>query len=277
MPRPPRRRRGPTGAALLAIAGIALVGGATAGWALTEHRTSGPVAASASVAATTVTSSATPLPTVTSTTPTPTVTPTPTFDLAAHSTTDPASPWVVVNKQHPLDPLEYAPADLVAYRGIEVSAAVQPDLDAMVQAAAAEGVGLGMRSGYRSYSAQLTVHANLAAKRGEEHAEKYSARAGYSEHQTGFALDVASTSNPACTLQTCFGDTVEGVWLAQHAGEYGFVIRYTDANTEVTGYSPEAWHLRWVGRDLTAYMAAQGLDSLEATFGVTGGSTYATG
>ncbi len=200
----------------------------------------------------------------------------PTFDLAQHSTTDPLSPWVVVNKQHPL-PAEHVPPDLVEVEGVLVRAVVAADLTAMLAAARAEGVALGVGSGYRSYAAQSATRADIEARRGFAHAERYSARPGHSEHQTGLAVDVESGSMPSCDLQTCFATTPEGTWVAQRGAEFGFVVRYTEQNTAVTGYAPEGWHLRWVGRELTGWLTANGVTSLEEALGVTGGPEYAGG
>lgn len=197
------------------------------------------------------------------------------IDLAAYSTTDPSSLWVIVNKQHPIDPLTYEPPDLVGVSGAQVRAVVAPDLEAMLAAANADGVPLGVRTGYRSYGFQQGVHADVVRRNGAEYADKYSARAGYSEHQTGLALDVHSGSNPSCDLKSCFPGTPEAAWVAAHAAEYGFVVRYTPENATVTGYSAEGWHLRYVGHELAQWMAAQGVGSLEEVFGVTGGSDYA--
>ena len=206
--------------------------------------------------------------------PRPEPSPTPTgFDLTAHSTADPSSPWVVVNKQHPLPP-EHVPPDLVPAGRAMVRADVAPDLAAMVDAAAGAGVRLEVRSGFRSYREQAATRADIEARRGFAHAERYSARPGFSEHQTGLAVDIDSGSQPACNLQTCFARTPEGRWLAEHAWEHGFLVRYTEENSAVTGYAPEGWHLRWVGRELTSEMRARGVTSLEALFGVPGGSEY---
>ena len=152
-----------------------------------------------------------------------------------------------------------------------------PDLQALVDAARADGVVLGLRTAYRSYDQQAAIRADVENRRGFAHAEKYSARPGYSEHQTGLSLDLSSTSRPSCDLQTCFADTEEGQWVAAHAGEYGFVVRYTEANTAVTGFNPEGWHLRYVGRELSAWMAANRVGSLEEALGVTGGPDYPVG
>ena len=196
------------------------------------------------------------------------------IDLAQYSTTDPDSLWVIVNKRHPVDPIDHEPDDLVSVSGGLVRAVVAPDLEAMLAAAAGDGVHIGVRTAYRSYNFQVSVHADLARRDGAEYADRYSARAGYSEHQTGLALDIHSTSQPACDLKTCFAQTVEGQWAAAHAWEYGFVVRYTPENTATTGYSPEAWHLRYVGRDLAGWMHANGVHSLEEAFGVSGGGEY---
>lgn len=196
------------------------------------------------------------------------------LDLTANSTTDPASPWVIVNKQHPLTPSDWAPDDLVAVDGVQVRAAVATDLEAMLAAAAADGVEILPRDGYRSFAGQAAARAAVEQRRGFEHAERYSARPGFSEHQTGLALDVDSGSTPSCDLQTCFAQTPEGRWVAERGHEFGFLVRYTPENTETTGYAPEGWHLRWVGRDLAGWMHAEGRTSLEDVFGVAGGATY---
>jgi len=201
--------------------------------------------------------------------------PSPAFD-AAGSITDPASPWVVVNKQHPIQPLDHEPASLTLVAGKEVSTLVAPDLQALLAAADADGVHLTVISGYRSYGYQAGVHRRAVASQGAALAERVSARAGYSEHQTGFAVDLGSRSDPTCDLQECFGATPEGVWLAEHAPSYGFLQRYTAAGSAVTGYSPEAWHYRWVGTELLQAMDARGVDTLEEFFGVSGGPVYAT-
>ena len=199
------------------------------------------------------------------------------IDLAARSTSDPASLWVVVNKRHPLVPLEYAPTGLVWLAGGMVRGEVVPDLRSMIAAAQTDGVPLSLRNAYRSYRDQLVIHADVVKGAGAGYADRYSARPGYSEHQTGLALDLHSASQPACDLAPCFAQTVEAVWAAAHAWEFGFVVRYTPENATVTGYGPEAWHLRYVGRDLAGWMHVNRVTSLEEAFGVAGGAEYATG
>ncbi|RMI03538.1 D-alanyl-D-alanine carboxypeptidase family protein [Cellulomonas triticagri] len=181
---------------------------------------------------------------------------------------------MVVNKALPLVPGDYAPTDLVVVGGYEVRAALADPLSRMLAAAAAEGVGLELRSGFRSAAYQEQVHADWTGRLGEPRADEVSARPGHSEHQTGLAVDVGSSSAPACDFEACFEQTAEGRWVAARAGEFGFLVRYTAANQAVTGYAPEGWHLRYVGTDLVAEMRARGVTTLEELFGLPGGPDY---
>lgn len=196
------------------------------------------------------------------------------LDLARYTTTDPASPWVVVNKALPLAPADFAPTDLVVVGGYEVRTALQDPLTRMLAAAAAEGVRLELRSGFRSAAYQQQVHADWASRVGPQRVDEVSARPGHSEHQTGLAVDVGSGSRPECDFQACFDATPEGAWVAARAAEFGFLVRYTAANQAVTGYAPEGWHLRYVGTDLVAEMQRRGVTTLEELFGVPGGPYY---
>lgn len=201
--------------------------------------------------------------------------PTSSFDLTRFSTSDPTSPWVVVNKSLPLNPIDFVPADLVdVISGHELRQIVQPDFDALTSAATTAGVNLTVESAFRDYSHQEKIYNNMVAVYGSEHTDKVSARPGHSEHQTGLTLDFGSSTNPGCNFKACFATTVEGVWLQENAADFGFIVRYGESNTEITGYSAEGWHLRWVGRDLSTYLESQNLTTLEEAFGLSGGWTY---
>lgn len=201
--------------------------------------------------------------------------PTTHFDLTQFSTSDPNSPWVVVNKALPLNPIDYVPTDLVAVSSWhELRQVVKPDFDALMSAATADGVNLTVESGFRDYAHQKKIYNNMLSIYGTEHTDQVSARPGHSEHQTGLTLDFGSSTNPACNFSACFETTLEGVWLQENASDYGFIIRYTKSNTDITGYSAEGWHLRWVGRDLSSYLKSQNLTTLEEAFGLSGGWTY---
>ncbi|MFC4626597.1 D-alanyl-D-alanine carboxypeptidase family protein [Promicromonospora alba] len=192
------------------------------------------------------------------------------LDLTEHSATDPGSPWVVVNKRRPLDPIDYEP-DLTVVRGYLVRTDAARDVAALLDAAAADGVRLTLRSAYRGYPKQAAVYEGWVAQLGAEQADEVSARPGHSEHQTGLGVDVGGTTRPECDFEACFGETVEGRWVAEHAAEFGMLVRYTRQNSAVTGYAPEPWHLRWVGRELAAHMRATGVTTLEEVLDVPGG------
>jgi len=192
------------------------------------------------------------------------------LDLTEHSATDPGSPWVVVNKRRPLDPVDYEP-DLTVVRGYLVRTDAAPDVAALLDAADADGVRLTLRSAYRGYPKQAEVYDGWVAQLGAAQADEVSARPGHSEHQTGLGVDVGGTTRPECDFEACFGETVEGRWVAEHAAEFGMLVRYTRQNSAVTGYAPEPWHLRWVGRELAAHMRATGVTTLEEVFDVPGG------
>lgn len=211
--------------------------------------------------------------------PTPTPSPTPTFDRAAFSIDDPASLWVVSNKRRPLQPTDYVPADLVpvpvpftnapSLRQEAADAAV-----AVVQAAREEaGLELISLSAYRSYGVQVAVYNGVVAQQGQEAADLVSARPGHSEHQTGLAIDFGSQPQ-VCSLQPCFGETAHGVWLAENAHRFGFVLRYPSGATPVTGFSYEPWHFRYVGVALAAEMRATGVATLEEFFGLEAAPDY---
>lgn len=122
-------------------------------------------------------------------------------------------------------------------------------LENMFAEAQEEDIELSAVSGYRSYDRQESIFAANAEEDGEEEANKYSARAGESEHQSGLAMDVSAAS-VGYSLTTDLSETEEGEWLEENAHEYGFVIRYPEDKTDITGYQYEPWHLRYVGKDL---------------------------
>jgi D-alanyl-D-alanine carboxypeptidase len=192
------------------------------------------------------------------------------FDKGAHSTTDPGSIWVIVNKTHPISPSGFRP-DLGLVRGYQVATAAAAPLGRLLDAGDRRGLGLKIESAFRSYGYQLNVHAATVASRGEDEADRLSARAGYSEHQTGLAVDLITPGDPACDFEPCFAHTPAGRWLATNAWRWGFIVRYQPATTAITGYAPEPWHLRYVGRPLAAEMRRDGVRTLEEFFGVPGG------
>lgn len=190
--------------------------------------------------------------------------------LAEHSTTDPASPWVVVNKVHPISPLDFRP-DVSIVRGYQVASVAADALARLLDDSDRAGLGFKIASAFRSYAYQQQVHDATVASRGRAEAERVSARPGHSEHQTGLAVDLVTPLDPGCDFDLCFADTPGGRWLARRAWRYGFVVRYRVGDEDVTGYQPEPWHLRYVGRPLAAELHRTGTTTLEEYFGITGG------
>jgi D-alanyl-D-alanine carboxypeptidase len=205
------------------------------------------------------------------------------FNTHQYSLTDPASTWVIVNKQHPLSPMNFAPTSLVVPNvplkdnrtagNMHVSSAMATSLETLFAAAANSGLHLLLSSGYRSYAYQVQVYGRIVQSQGQGSADEQSARPGYSEHQTGLAADIAPLSRK-CDLQQCFAQTPEGQWLAANAYRYGFIIRYPADKQAVTGYEYEPWHIRFVGTQLANEMHKQGVDTLEEFFTVSGGTAY---
>lgn len=126
-------------------------------------------------------------------------------------------------------------------------------LEGMFLSAKEEGLILIAVSGYRSYTAQKYVYARSVERNGEAKASMMSAPPGGSEHQLGLAIDLSSASLDG-ELSSAFARNKEGKWVAAHAAEYGFVLRYREEWTGVTGYQAEPWHLRYVGREHAAFL-----------------------
>lgn len=192
------------------------------------------------------------------------------FDRTAHSTSDPTSIWVIVNKSHPIDPLVFRPV-ISLVRGYQVASAVAGPLRRLLDDGDARGLGLKIASAFRSYDYQRRIHDGLVATSGAGEADRVSARPGHSEHQTGLAVDLVTPADPSCDLDACFANTPAGRWIAANAWRYGFVIRYQPAVSTITGYAPEPWHLRYVGRPLAAELRRTDTVTLEQFFGVRGG------
>ncbi|MEG0549463.1 MAG: M15 family metallopeptidase, partial [Coprobacillus sp.] len=119
-------------------------------------------------------------------------------------------------------------------------------LNTMIKDASKEGLSIRLVSGYRSYQEQVRIYASNVAQQGEYHASIYSARAGFSEHQSGLTFDLGGSVRSTDLVES-FGDTKEGKWLADNAHKYGFIIRFLKDKEEITGYAYEPWHVRYVG------------------------------
>ena len=161
---------------------------------------------------------------------------------------------LVVNKHYPLSP-SYNPGE---------NATAKAELLKLIADMQAQGYAISDQySGFRSYDTQTELYQNYVNQDGQEAADRYSARPGYSEHQTGLTFDLIDTSGNLVT------EPGPSKWLLKNAAKYGFVVRYQEGKEKVTGYMPESWHLRYIGKEAQD-IADSGL-SLEEYYGFTGG------
>ncbi len=204
------------------------------------------------------------------------------FNKQQYSISAPASSWVVVNKERPLAPTNYTPADLVVPRvplrvpGNESMQLRQPAsqaLETMFAGAHSAGIPLMLSSGYRSYSYQVGLYNGYVKSVGQSGADAVSARPGYSEHQTGLAADIEPLDEK-CDVSVCFANLPAGKWLAANAYRYGFIVRYPADKTKITGYDYEPWHFRYVGIQLSTEMHKLHVETLEEFFGLPAAPNY---
>ena len=181
---------------------------------------------------------------------------------------DPTDILILVNKTNraPAVPMTLVKPDVTPTRpelgeNIYMRPEAAAALEELFAGAAQEGVILYATSGYRSYSTQKAIFERKLETMSEKSANATVAKPGYSEHQTGLAMDVEGHSSLGSGLVKDFGETPEGIWLAEHCHEYGFIIRYPKGKTAITGYAYEPWHIRYVGRE-----AAEQIAGLEITF-----------
>lgn len=156
---------------------------------------------------------------------------------------------LLVNKEYGLEK-GYEPDDLEAIqvnsnKEILLRKEASENLKRMFKDAEKEGIYLLAVSGYRSYEYQEDVYTTEVFNRGEEYADKYVAKPGYSEHQTGLAVDVLAENYTDMDIN--FENTEECRWLHNNMYKYGFILRYIKGKEDITGYSYEPWHIRYVG------------------------------
>lgn len=193
------------------------------------------------------------------------------FDKDRYPLDKPDSLWVVVNKRRPL-PADFVPPQLTSVGGTELQVEAAKALEGLLKASAQAQVPLRVISGYRSYDTQQSLYNSYTQTDSPAEVDTYSARPGYSEHQTGLAADLGNGSG-RCDLEICFASTPGGAWLAANAHTYGFTIRYPEGKTEITGYQYEPWHLRYVGVDLANELRASS-KTMEEFFGLPAAPSY---
>ncbi len=163
---------------------------------------------------------------------------------------------LIANKTYSL-PASYNPGTLLG----ECETAFKK----MQSDAAAQGLTLWNASGFRSYELQQSLYTRYSDRDGKEAADRYSARPGHSEHQTGLAIDLND-------ITSAFAKTAEGKWIKENCHKYGFILRYPEGKEAQTGYMYEPWHIRYVGTEAAAAIYSSGL-CLEEYYGIT--SQYA--
>ena len=176
----------------------------------------------------------------------------------------------LVTKEQAL-PSDFVPADLVtlpeqwvllALGSERLTAEAAGALEAMLQAASDAGHEIVVRSAYRSYEEQVYTYQYWVDVLSQEEADRRSARPGHSEHQLGTVVDLTN-AEVGWDLLPEFGETPGGLWLKQHAAEYGFVESYPEGAEAITGYLYEPWHLRYVGTYHASLLAFTGLTLTE--------------
>lgn len=166
---------------------------------------------------------------------------------------------MVVNKKHKL-PADYNPGE---------NPTAGEKVRELIQKMQELGFSISNQySGFRSYEYQTQLYQNYVNKDGKEAADTYSARPGYSEHQTGLAFDILNGAGGLLGENPQDEKAIE--WLHSHAHEYGFIVRFQEGKEAITGYQAEAWHLRYVG-DIAEQIYTSKL-TLEEYFSVEGGN-----
>lgn len=162
---------------------------------------------------------------------------------------------ILVNKYNYLTE-DYIPENLepidIAYArsGMQLVSEARSAFETLSEDAKKEGMNIIAMSSYRSYDYQVNLYDNYVATDGKEAADTYSARAGYSEHQTGLAVDVYNKVLP----YTSFEETEEFNWMQENAYKYGFILRFPKDKVNITGYQYESWHYRYVGKEAAKYI-----------------------
>lgn len=166
---------------------------------------------------------------------------------------------MLVNKYYYLDN-EYTPSNLVtvsqkySWGKAGTHKITKDTYDAFIKmwnAANEDGLYLMINSSYRTHQKQESVYKEYEEKYDKEYADQYAARPGHSEHQTGYALDIFEKNN--ANIKT-FHESNAYLWLKDNAHKYGFILRYELENENITGYSFESWHYRYVGERVATYI-----------------------
>ena len=167
---------------------------------------------------------------------------------------DPMDTLILVNKHNraPAVPVTLIKPNVTPTRpGVAENIYMRPEaahaLEELFAGAHEAGYTLYATSGFRSYSTQKSIFERKLETMSERQANASVAKPGYSEHQTGLAMDIEGQTTLGTGLSEQFGESPEGIWVAQNCHKYGFIIRYPKGKSHITGYIYEPWHLRYVG------------------------------
>lgn len=166
--------------------------------------------------------------------------------------------YIIVNKYYKVSD-DYCPPDLVSLDGVQVRESTKTAFEEMRRAAKADGRSIRVVSGYRTVEYQQGLYNRYLASDSKENVDRYSARPGYSEHHTGYAIDLFGSQDGLRN----FVNTPEYTWVKENCYKYGFIIRYTEENEAVTGYESEPWHLRYIGVEAATDMHCKNVGSFE--------------
>ena len=179
---------------------------------------------------------------------------------------------ILVNKENHLD------SDYIPYNLIELHEPTGKKVDStyvnrlnqtaynffkvMQLAAKKEGLEIFIDSSYRSYEYQMRVFHETVKEKGLEHANKYCAIPGSSEHQTGLAIDIIARRN-GVMIEESYENDLEMIWMRNNSYKYGYILRYPKGKENITGYNFEPWHFRFVGVDVSNFMHDNNISTLE--------------
>lgn len=174
---------------------------------------------------------------------------------------------VLVNKFYYLDK-NYVPGNLeeidnnYSIAGKYLVSSARISFEYLARQAKKDNCNIRGVSAYRSYQYQNNLYNNYIKQDGVKNADKYSARPGFSEHQTGLAIDIDNIE----TNYNNFENTKEYTWMQNNAYKYGFILRYPKGKEDITGYMYEPWHYRYVGVKIATYIHTKNISFEEYYF-----------
>ena len=164
---------------------------------------------------------------------------------------------LIVNKHNKLgdsfEPKEITLLDHCSTGDNYLSIDAKKAYDELCEASLKDNMKLGVTSSYRSTETQKSLYNYYLKNNGESYVKKYVSNPGFSEHETGLALDVKSLNS------SIFANSKEFTWMKENAHKYGFILRYPEGKEKITGYNYESWHYRYVGKEISTIIYVEGI------------------